>query len=69
MRRDPVTSSTIESIGYDERSQTLEVEFKSGAVYQYFGVPDAVYRELMSASSQGQYLARTIKGAYRYARV
>lgn len=69
MRRDLVTSSTIESIGYDEATQTLEIEFKSGAVYQYFDVPDLVYRELMSAASHGQFLAHSIKGSYRYSRV
>ena len=69
MQRTPVVSSNIESIGYDATSQTLEVCFNSGSIYQYFDVPRHVYEGLMNASSHGQYLNQNIKGSYRYARV
>jgi len=69
MNRQSVTSSNIASIGYDADSQTLEVEFLNGGIYQYFDVPAHVYEELMSAGSHGQYLARNIKGVYRYSKV
>jgi hypothetical protein len=69
MNRQPVTSSNIASIGYDADSQTLEIEFLNGGVYQYFDVPQHVHQELMNASSHGQYLAQNIKGAYRYSKV
>ena len=68
MVRTPVDSSNISSIGYDEDSQTLEIEFHSGAVYQYFDVPSLVYQE-MEAASKGQFLAQHIKGNYRYVKV
>lgn len=69
MNRQPVTSSNIASIGYDADSQTLEIEFLNGGVYQYFDVPQYVYEELMDADSHGQYLAQNIKGVYRYSKV
>jgi hypothetical protein len=69
MNRHPVSSSNIVSIGYDERTMTLEVEFHSGAVYQYYDVPVVIYRALMQAASHGQFLNAQVKGAYRYARV
>lgn len=69
MQRTQVTSSNIQSIGYDENTQTLEVEFKNGGTYQYFDVPKHEYDSLMSASSHGQYLAANIKGKYRYSKV
>lgn len=69
MNRQPVTSSNIASIGYDVDSQTLEIEFLNGGVYQYFDVPQYVYEELMNADSHGQYLAQNIKGVYRYSKV
>lgn len=69
MVRTPVDSSNISSIGYDEDSQTLEIEFHSGAVYQYFDVPSLVYQEMMEAASKGQFLAQHIKGNYRYVKV
>jgi hypothetical protein len=69
MERITVDSSNISSIGYDEGSSTLEVEFKNGAVYQYFDVPLNLYEGLKNASSTGQYLAQHIKGYYRYVKV
>lgn len=69
MNRQPVSSSNIASIGYDANSQTLEIEFLNGGVYQYFDVPQHVYEELMGPGSKGKYLAVNIKGYYRYSRV
>lgn len=66
MPRRPVRSSNIASIGYDSNTNTLEVEFLNGAVYQYYGVPKAVYEGLMNASSHGSFLAAHIKGRYQY---
>lgn len=36
MERQYVSSSNIASIGYDPDNQVLEIEFLSGAVYQYY---------------------------------
>ena len=69
MKRKPVTSSNLASIGYDEKSGTLEVEFHSGSVYQYFDVPARVHRELMAAGSHGQYFSTSIRTKFRYAKV
>jgi len=69
MERSSVASSNIASIGYDAPSQILEVEFQSGAIYQYYGVPENMYDQLMQASSKGHYLNTYIKNAYGYSRV
>jgi len=58
------------SVGYDAATSTLEVEFKHGAVYQYFGVPAAEHAALVRASSVGGYLdAHMKKAGYRYERL
>lgn len=64
--RVPVESAAIVSIGYDRQSRTLEVEFKTGVVYQYFEVPETVYKELLSAPSKGAYMNSKIKLRYRF---
>lgn len=70
MTRTPVSSSNIASIGYDSRTQTLEVEFNNGSVYQYHGVPAGIYQGLMGAPSHGEYLdAYVKKGGYAYTRI
>ena len=62
-------SSNILRFGYDESSQILTVEFKNGGSYNYFDVPEAAFEQMKAASSRGQFLAKNIKGIYRYARV
>jgi KTSC domain len=69
MNRENVSSSNIVSIGYDESSSTLEVEFVGGQIYEYFDVPASVHADLMSAGSHGSFLSAHIRGSYRYQRI
>ena len=65
----PVSSSNLSSVGYDFFSQTLEIEFHGGRVYQYYDVPAAAFSGLMSAFSKGSYFYRNIRKSYRYSRI
>lgn len=68
MKREPVSSSNLASIGYE--NETLEVEFLGGGIYQYHNVPEREYLALMSASSHGQYFDRNIKkGGYGFTKI
>ena len=69
MNRSPVASSNVSSIGYDTVTETLEVEFLSGRVYQYYGVPDRLHEQIMHAASKGKFLNYYIKSSYPYSRV
>lgn len=69
MERYSVASSNIASVGYDEGSQTLEVEFLNGSVYQYYNVPPNMHEQLMQGGSKGRFLNTYIKNAYPYSRV
>lgn len=66
MYRQPVSSSNIAAIGYDQAMQILEVEFLNGSVYQYLNVPPPVHQALMAAGSHGTYLNSQIKGHYQF---
>lgn len=69
MERTPVSSSNVASIGYDEDSQTLEIEFNDGSVYQYFGVPSGEHDGIMNADSKGKYLNANIKKRYSFVKL
>jgi len=49
MERKRVNSSKLRSVGYDEKTQTLEIEFSNGQVYQYVKVYPEVYRRFVAA--------------------
>ena len=59
-----VESATLVAIGYDETLAILQLEFRSHAVYRYFGVPGSVYEALVAACSKGRYFNGTIRGCF-----
>jgi hypothetical protein len=65
----PVNSSNIESIGYDETEETVYVKFLNGSMYTYKGVPKHEFQNLLEAPSIGSYLHRNYKNVYPYERI
>lgn len=69
MHRINVESSNLKSMGYDQGSMLLEIEFNDGCIYHYYNLPLDVYQGLMSAPSHGKYFNQHIMGRYRYDRI
>ena len=61
MERQPISSSNIISAGYDPATQTLEIEFKNGVVWQYANFPEDMWHEFLGAPSQGKYFSAQIR--------
>jgi hypothetical protein len=51
-------------VGYDSGSETLEVEFLNGRIYQYFNVPQFMHERMMEAPSVGKFFNAEIKNVY-----
>ena len=68
MDRVQVDSSAMKEVGYDEASQTMEIQFPNGYVYEYTVAPE-LYRGLLNAPSQGKYYAAFIKGRHGERRI
>ena len=64
----PVTSSCLAAVMYDALSADLSLEFVSGSVYRYHGVPLAIYDSLMRAASKGSAFRCYIRDFYSYDR-
>jgi hypothetical protein len=69
MLRHEVHSSELRSVGYDEAISLLEVEFRSGEVYQYFDVPAELVLELLEADSLGRYFNASIRPKFKFKKV
>jgi len=63
MRREPVESDALLSVGYDPDRRILEIEFNSGKIYRYFDVPEEIYAGLMTAASHGEFFSDHIRDA------
>lgn len=69
MKRSPVSSSSIASVGYSAAEFVLEIEFRNGRVYRYHQVPPAAYRLLMQAPSIGEFVNKVIKPRFEASQV
>lgn len=76
MKREPVKSTNVASIGYDEKTQVLEVEFKYRGfppheeIYQYADVPPVVFSHLMeSGVSIGSFISQHVAKNYTFKKV
>jgi ATP-dependent DNA helicase RecG len=65
IKRIPVASSNIATVGYDKEAKILEIEFHHGAIHKYLEVPEKVYEELMSSPAQGAYFLNVIKDKFK----
>jgi hypothetical protein len=64
-----VVSANIREVGFDPDTNTLEILFVDWGLYQYFAVPEAVYRGLLNAPSAGRYFHAEIRGKYKFKRL
>ena len=67
MHRTLVSTKGITQVGYHEDSDvhgTLELEFESGCVYQFFNVPPKTYDEFIHAPSRENYYYDHIRSRF-----
>ena len=64
MNMQPVTSSNLQAIGYDESYGVLAIEFRAGTIYLFGAVPRRIFEELRIAPSLGRFFVRNIRGRY-----
>lgn len=69
MERKSIESSMIRSIGFDPDNSVLEIEFNSGAIWQYFDFSESEWYEFENAESQGKYFNREIVNQYTESQV
>lgn len=65
----PVKSSNISGLGYDDKTKTLEVHFASGGRYRYSGVPEHVFTKFLQADSKGAHFATEIRSRFTGSKV
>jgi len=70
MHRTTVISKALRSVGYDPDLRILEIEFASGNIYRYLGVPDVLHAGLMTAVSHGEFFTANIRDAgFKYQQI
>ncbi|KQX08204.1 MULTISPECIES: KTSC domain-containing protein [unclassified Leifsonia] len=49
MKLHRIESSGIRALGYDPGRELLWVQYDSGSIYEYAGVPEDLYRRMLAA--------------------
>lgn len=64
-----VESSNLNAVGYDSERAVLYIEFKNGAAYEYYDVPQYIFDELLGAESKGKYANQNIYKNFNQSKV
>ncbi|HVK02191.1 MAG TPA: KTSC domain-containing protein [Armatimonadaceae bacterium] len=64
-----VRSTVLRWVRYDAASATMEIAFRSGAVYRYDSVPETVADALLAAESKGAFFNQVIRRQFTGQRV
>ncbi|WP_373543601.1 KTSC domain-containing protein [Chamaesiphon sp.] len=65
----PACSTMAAQVGYDRDREILQIEFNSGAVYQYSAVEPEIWEDLQATDSIGSFYNQEIKGYYPSTRI
>ena len=65
LKRVPVESTAVATVGYSKRLHVLEIEFRNGAIYRYLDVPPDVFEALLNARSKARFYDQNIRHKYR----
>ena len=60
MKRIPIQSGELISVGYDAELQILEIEFSDHKIYQFISVTADVYASLMNATDKYQFYISSV---------
>jgi hypothetical protein len=69
MPRVHLNSTLLHAATYQDPCAVLELEFNSGAVYRYFGIPAETFEELLGAESKGGYFNFHIRGRFAHVKL
>src|SRR3977135_2782295 len=65
IKRVPVESTALATVGYSKRLRALEIEFRNGAIYRFLDVAPDVYEALLAARSKARFYDQNIRRKYR----
>jgi len=66
MRRIPINSRIVQSVGYDSLRSLLEIKFKiTKRIYAFVNVPKEVFENFIKARSKGNFYNQKIKYHYQ----
>jgi KTSC domain len=69
MERKRINSTSIRAVGFDPKTQTLEVEFSNGSIVQYERVAAEIHRRFLAAPSPTSYFRDQIEESFSARRI
>ena len=62
-------SSHIHSLGYDDETGTMVVQFTKGGTYHYPGVDKTTFLDMKYHESPGEFFHRNVRGKVKHIKV
>ena len=64
-----LASTVLDSAVYEEEARVLVIKFRGGTSYEYYGVNDDVFQELLRTEDKGRYFNAHIRNVYACERI
>ena len=68
----PIKSDNVSAAGYDGSTQVMTIQFKNGALYEYYGVPGELWSAFLAAQPNPWSIVgypRLVRGGFSYTRI
>jgi len=65
IKRIPLESTALATVGYSKKLRALEIEFRNGAIYRYLEIEPSVYDAFLKAPSKARFYDQNIRHKYR----
>jgi len=69
MELQSVVSSNLSKVGYDKKSSTLIIAFKTGSIYEFQDVPEEYYINLLKSPSIGNFFSTNIRKKFKFKKI
>lgn len=64
-----VNSGNVHSIGYDEDHQGLQIRYRNGDTFIYYGVPYSIFSKLRRLPQMTVFINKELKGKFQSMKV
>ena len=68
MEMQPVVSSNISAVGFDEKTNTMRIQFSGGGIYEA-SATKSDFDIFMASKSKGSHFAKTLKVAFNWSKI
>lgn len=69
MDMQPIISSNVKEVGFDEKTNTMRITFSNGGTYEAPGITQSDFDSFLASKSKGSHFAKVLKKAFIWSKI